>query len=114
AFAARAGQLRCALVADGIRAVECPVRPGRGAPEDARLPRLVACETQVRLEPRQRIGRHRRTLLDRDAQLVGPVDVVERGGDEAELLGALGVEQLADRRARRLEGLALLVEAALE
>ena len=53
-------------------------------------------EAQVRLEAGERVGRHRRALLDGDADLVVPVDVVGRGGDEAERERGVGVE-----RARR-------------
>ena len=48
-------------------------------------------------------GDMRGALLERDADLVVPVDVVGRGGDEAERERGVGVERLADRGARRVE-----------
>ncbi len=54
-------------------------------PKIARLHRLGAAEAQVRLHAGQRVGRQARALLERDADLVVPVEVVGRDGDEAEL-----------------------------
>ena len=60
-------------------------------------------------------GDMRGALLERDADLVGPVDVVGRRRDEAERQRGVGVERLADARARAASsGRGLAVEAALQ
>src|SRR4030095_1883243 len=78
---AGAVDLERTLLADRVRALEDPVLPRRQPTEDAR----------------------RGALLDRDAALFVPVDVVGRGGDEAERERGVGVERAADRGARRGE-----------
>src|SRR5215813_15173313 len=88
--------LERALLADGVGALENPVLPGGEAGEDFRLHGLRAAEAQVGLEPGEPVGGEARALLQEHADLVLPVDVVEREGDEAELGRALGVERLAD------------------
>src|SRR5690606_41775978 len=88
-FLALAVDLQRALVADRVRPDEDPVLPGGQAPEDARLHGFLAGEAQVGLEAGQRVGRHRRALLDRDADLVGPVDVAGRRRRQPEPLGLL-------------------------
>src|SRR5258705_6087623 len=84
-------------LAHRVRPLEYPVLPGTEPREDARLHRLLAGESQVRFETRQRIGRHAGTLFERDADLVVPVDVVGRGGDQAEWQGFVGSEHAAPR-----------------
>ena len=64
--------------------------------------RLRPAEAQIRLQAGEAVGREARALLEEDADLVLPVDVVEREGDETELFRRLGVERLADLRARGL------------
>ncbi len=71
-------------LAHGIRADEDPVLPRREPTEHARFHRLGAGEAQVGLHPGQRVGREACAFLERDADLVGPIEIVGRGGDEAE------------------------------
>src|SRR6516225_1545001 len=111
---AGAVDLERALLADRVRALEDPVLPRRQPTEDARRQVLARAEAQVRFQAGERIGRHRGALLDRDADLVVPVDVVGRGGDEAERERSIGVERAADRGARRSERSRLAVKATLE
>src|SRR2546430_3247945 len=73
--------LQSALLAHRVGTLEDPVLPRGEPPEDARLHRLAPAEAQVRFQAGERVGRHRGALLDRDADLVGPVDVVGCGGD---------------------------------
>ena len=111
---AGAVDLERALLADGVRALEDPVLPGGEAAEDARHHVLLAGEAQVRLQAGQRVGRHRGALLERDADLVVPVDVVGRGGDEAERERGVGVERLPIAARAASSGAVFLVEAALQ
>src|SRR5437879_10397002 len=85
--------LQCTLFADGVRAVEDPVLPRGEAPEDARRHGLRPGEAQACLHRGERVGREARALLDRQADLVFPVDVVGRGGDKAELERLLRIEE---------------------
>src|SRR5687768_12771021 len=79
---AGAVDLQRAGIPDGVGPDEDPVLP-RGQPaEDARFHRLATVEAQVRLHAGERIGRQARALLERDAHLVGPVDVVWRRSGE--------------------------------
>src|SRR6516164_7256064 len=72
-----------ALVADRVRALEDPVLPGGQPREDLRLHRLRPAEAQVRLHAGERVGGEARALLEENPDLVLPVDIVEREGDEA-------------------------------
>src|SRR5439155_18877057 len=74
----RAVALQGAALADGVRALEDPVLPRTETPEDLRLHRLGPGVAQVLFHPCERIGRERDALLDREAQLVVPVDRVGR------------------------------------
>src|SRR5213076_3221387 len=89
-----------------VRPHEDPVLPRREAAEYLGLERLRAGETEVRLQAGQRVGAHRRALLDRQAHLLLPVEVVGGEGDETGLVGGRGVEGAAVRehlaQARRL------------
>src|SRR5215470_18396359 len=87
--------------ARGVRAVENPVLPGRQAAEDLGLDRLGPGEPVVRLQPGQRVGTERRTLLDGDPHLLVPVDVVRGERDQAELLGLRRLQRLAGPLLRR-------------
>src|SRR5689334_504011 len=69
---AGAVDLQRAAFADRVRADEDPVLPRGQAAEDARLHRLRAGKAQVRFHAGQRVGRHARALLERDADLVVP------------------------------------------
>src|SRR5690348_10108292 len=78
-----------ALLADRIGALEDPVLPGREAGEDFRFHGLGTDEAEICFHAGETVGRERRALLQEYAHLVVPVDVVEREGDEAQLLGFL-------------------------
>src|SRR6266545_3995060 len=95
--------LERALLADRVRPLEDPVLPGGEAGEDFRFHGLGTAEAQIGFEPGEAVGREARALFQENADLVLPVDVVEREGDEAELLGRFGVEHLADLAPRLVE-----------
>src|SRR5882672_12660860 len=99
---AGAVDLERALLAHRVRPVEDPVLPRGEAAEDAREHGLRAGEAQARLHGGERIGRKARALLEGEADLVVPVDVVGRRGDEAELERLLRIPQLAARQLGRL------------
>src|SRR5262249_3453751 len=84
-----------ALLADRVGALEDPVLPGGKAGKDFRFHGLGPAEAQIGLEPGERVGREARTLLQEHADLVVPIDVVKRKGDEPERGGRLRVERLA-------------------
>src|SRR5204862_6916373 len=77
--------LQRALLAHGVGALEDPVLPGGEPAEDPREHRLRSGEAQARLHGGERIGREARALLDGEADLLIPVDLVRRRGDEAKL-----------------------------
>src|SRR5690242_21061848 len=85
-----------ARIADRVRPLEDPVLPGGEARKNLRFHRLRPGEAQVRLQAGEGIGGKARALLEEDADLVLPVDVVEREGDEAELFRFFRIERLAD------------------
>src|SRR4030095_11637910 len=64
-----------AALAHRVRSLENPVLPGREPAEYLGLERLGAGEAQARLHARQRVGREARALLDREPDLVLPVEV---------------------------------------
>src|SRR5450432_2830102 len=72
-----------ALLSRCVGTYEDPVLPCGEAREDLRLHRLGAAEAQVLLHARQGIRRHARALLEGDADLVVPVDVVGGIRDKA-------------------------------
>src|SRR4051812_17127663 len=86
-----------AFLTDRVRALEDPVLPRGEAREDFRFHRLGADEAQVRFHAGEAVGREAGALLQEYADLVVPVDVVEREGDETELFGLLGVQRGAHR-----------------
>src|SRR5215470_3820327 len=88
--------LERALLADRVGTLEYPVLPGGQPREDFRFHGLWAAEAQIGFEPGEAVGREARALLQEHADLVLPVDVVEREGDETQLGRALGIERLAD------------------
>src|SRR5919202_2288570 len=103
-----------AVLADGVRALEDPVLPGRQAAEDLGLHGLGAGEAQIGLHGRQGVGREARALFEHDADLVVPIHVVEREGHEPAGLGLLAFEWGPDPAARRREALWLAQEPGLE
>src|SRR5215468_12729873 len=76
--------LERALLADRVGALEDPVLPGGQPREDLRFHGLGPGEAQIGLEPGEAVGRKACALLQKDADLVLPIDIVERGGDESE------------------------------
>src|SRR5439155_20700032 len=103
-----------ALIADRVRPLEDPVLPGGEACEDFRFHGLGSAEPQVRFETGERVCRKTRALLEEDADLVLPVDVVEREGDEAERFRLFRVERLSDRLVGGVERLLLAEETGGE
>ena len=79
-----------------------------------RLHRLRPAEAQVRLQAGEAVGREARALLQEHPDLVLPVDVVEREGDEAERLGGFGVERSCRSLRARGSSARLAEEAAGE
>src|SRR5262245_55500383 len=67
-----------ALLAGRVRARENPVLPCREPSEDLRLDGLGADEAKARLHARERVRVHRGALLDRQAHLIVPVELVGR------------------------------------
>ena len=77
-----------AFLADRVGALENPVLP-RGQPgKYFRFHRFRSGEAQIGFEAGETVRRKARALFEEDAHFVVPIDVVEREGDEAELLGA--------------------------
>src|SRR5450755_4082248 len=67
--------------------LEDPVLPGGESPEDLRLVVFGTGEAEVGFHSGQRVGGEASPLLDDQAHLVGPVEVVGRFGDQAEARG---------------------------
>src|SRR3954463_8107547 len=103
-----------ALFADGVGALEDPVLPGGKPGEDFGFHRLRSAEAKVGLQAGEAVGREACALFEEHADLILPVEVVEREGDEAELGGSLGVELLADRLACAFERLRLAEKPRLQ
>jgi hypothetical protein len=83
-------------LADGVGADENPVLPGREAAEDAGFHGFAGAEAQVGFHAGQRVGREAGALFEDDADFVFPVQVVRRGGDQAEFQRGIGAQRLAD------------------
>src|SRR5437867_6822128 len=79
---AGAEHLQRAGFAHRVRANENPVLPRGKAAEDACFHRLDDAEAKVGFHAGQRVGREAGALLERDADLVVPVELVGRGSDE--------------------------------
>src|SRR3954447_24524268 len=103
-----------ALLADGVGALEDPVLPGGKPGEDFGFHRLRSAEAKVGLQAGEAVGREACALFEEHADLILPVDVVEREGDEAELRRAFGIELLADRFACAFERLRLAEKPRLQ
>src|SRR3954471_2285304 len=86
-----------AFLADRVRALEDPVLPRGEAREDFRFHRLGADEAQVGFHAGEAVGREAGAFLQKHANRVVPVNVVERESDETELFGLLGVQSGAHR-----------------
>src|ERR1700716_4139595 len=102
-FLACAVALERALLADRVGTLEDPVLPGGEAGEYLGFHGLGAAEAQVGFEPGEAVGRKARALLQEHANLVLPIDVVERKGDEPQLLRRLPVERRAPRGLRPVD-----------
>src|SRR6266851_9007706 len=92
-----------AVLADGVGALKNPVLPRRQAREDFRFHGLGPDKAQIGFHAGKAVGREAGALLEEHPDLVIPVDIVERKGDEAELLGSLGVQRLADSGLRAVQ-----------
>src|SRR5690606_6807084 len=103
-----------ALGADRVRALEDPVLPGAQAGEDLRVGVLGAGEAEGGLHAGQRVRREAHALLNRDADVVVPVDLVGCDGDEAELVRLLRRDGAALAREHALDVLRVAEEAGLE
>src|SRR5829696_9033058 len=71
---------QCSFGASGVGPLEDPVLPGGEPAEDLGLRGFLAGEAEVGLHPGQRVGGEALALLDDEADLVLPVDVVRRAG----------------------------------
>src|SRR4051812_5924949 len=69
-----------ALVADRVGPLEDPVLPGGETGEDFRFHGLGSAEAQIGFHAGEGVGREARAFLQEDADLVLPIDVVERKG----------------------------------
>src|ERR1700755_2551760 len=78
--------LERAFLADGIGTLEDPILPSGQPREDFRFHGLGTAEAQIGFEPGEPVGREACALLQEHADLVLPVDIVEREGDKAEIL----------------------------
>src|SRR4030088_2146078 len=85
-----------AVLADRVGALKNPVLPRRQAREDFRFHGLRSNEAQIGFHAGQAVGREAGALLEKHPDLVVPVDIVEREGDEAERFGLLRIERLAN------------------
>src|SRR5215471_14525647 len=103
-----------AVLADRVGALEDPVLPGGEPREDFRFHGLGSDEAQVRFHAGETVGRERGALLEENADLVVPVDVVERKGDKPELFGLVGIERRADLFARAVNVRWIGLEARLQ
>src|SRR5712672_2306110 len=92
-----------ALLADRVGGLEDPVLPRGQAREDFRFHGFGSDEAQIRFHAGQAVRREAGALLEEHPDLVVPIDIVEREGDEAELLGCLGIDRLADVFLRTLQ-----------
>src|SRR3974390_272401 len=92
-----------ALLADRVGTLEDPVLPGGEARKNLRFHGLRADKAQIGFHAGEAVGREAGAFLEEHPDLVVPVDVVEREGDEAELFGGFRIERLADPLARAIE-----------
>src|SRR3982075_1716366 len=92
-----------AVLADRVGALKNPVLPRRQAREDFRFHGLRSDEAQIGFHAGEAVGREAGALLKKHPDLVVPVDIVKREGDEAEPFGFSGIERVADSRLRALQ-----------
>src|SRR5438270_2851484 len=84
-----------AFLANGVGPLEDPVLPCRQPREYFRFHRLRSAEPEIGLKAGQSVRRKAGALLKEQAQLVVPIDVVERKGHEAKRLGGLAAQHLS-------------------
>src|SRR6202035_5960317 len=89
--------------ADCIGAAEHPILPGGETAEDLCFHRLGTDESHVRLHGGERVGAEGCALLERDAQLVFPVDGIGGEGHQPELRCRSSVKGKQRCRSSRLE-----------
>src|ERR1700686_2204263 len=92
-----------AVLADRVGALKNPVLPRRQPREDFRFHGLGPDKAQIGFHAGKAVGREAGALLEEHPDLVIPVDIVERKGDEAEQLGGFRIERLADPLSRAVE-----------
>src|SRR5690242_19478238 len=99
----RAVALERAVVADRVEPLEDPVLPCGEPREDFRFHGLGAGEAQIGFHAGEAVRREAGALLQEHADLIVPVDIIKCEGDEAELLGVLGLDRLAELAADTVE-----------
>ena len=100
-----AEQLERAVFAHGIGANENPVLPGRETSEDFRLQGLAPANRRFASRPVNASGDSAGALLDRESNLVFPVEFVGRGRDEPEFNAWSGPSGLPFAFARSCDNL---------
>src|SRR6266849_7586543 len=113
-LAAAAVARQRAGLAGRVRSLEYPVLPCGEAGEDLGFHRFRAGKAQIGLKAREAVRRKAGALLEKEADFVVPVDVVERESDEAERCCDSGVQHLADRLAGFVESLGLAEKACVQ
>src|SRR5215467_15909316 len=96
-LATGAVQAQGALLADRVRSLENPILPRRQPRKNLRLHGLRAAEAKIGFHTGQGVGGKARALLEKEANLILPVDVIERERHQTELLRLLRIELLPDR-----------------
>src|SRR5260370_4704168 len=89
-----------ARLADRIGPLENPVLPGGQTREYFRFHGLRPGETQIGFQSGQSVGGKTRPFLPQHADLVLPIDVIERGSDETQMLRRPGIDHVADLSSR--------------
>src|SRR4030088_2661660 len=92
-----------AVLANRVGALKNPVLPRRQAREDFRFHGFRSDEAQIGFHAAESVGREAGALLEEHPDLVIPVDIVEREGNEAEPFGFAGIKRLADLLLRTLQ-----------
>src|ERR1700745_2632785 len=85
-----------ALFADRVGTLENPVLPGGQPRKNLRFHRFRTDEAKIRPHAGKAVRGEARALLEEHADLVIPVDIVERKGNESKLLGFFSIERRAD------------------
>src|ERR1700704_431543 len=101
-------------LADRVGALKNPVLPRRQPREDFRFHGFGADEAQIGFHAGEAVRRERGALLEKHPDLIVPVDVVEREGNEADRFGSFRVERLADFLLRAYDIFRVGLEARLQ